>query len=249
VDAGDAERFGAFFPDHATYTFGNLDTVIRRDAIVAATAAAADALPLLRHVVHQVAEVGDRLFCRYTIHTQGTDGADLALPGVTVLELAGDQVIDYRVHLDILPVVAGPLGLPAADPEAVEVARQAFAGLQRGAATGDWSGFVDLLTDDVRIMIPVPAHEENPPEGLLIGKDVAELVFASHHEELVTDVLLEAKRVTANGGGEADFVATSLNDEASARDLARRAVELGGGHVLVNNAGIFPFGPTHETTR
>jgi NAD(P)-dependent dehydrogenase (short-subunit alcohol dehydrogenase family) len=49
-------------------------------------------------------------------------------------------------------------------------------------------------------------------------------------------------------GGKADFVATSLTDEASARELARRAVELGGGHldILVNNAGVFPFGPTQE---
>ena len=32
--------------------------------------------------------------------------------------------------------------------------------------------------------------------------------------------------------------------------MAGRAVELGNGHVdiLINNAGIFPFGPTHETT-
>ena len=30
----------------------------------------------------------------------------------------------------------------------------------------------------------------------------------------------------------------------------RRAVELGNGHVdiLINNAGIYPFGPTHEMT-
>jgi NAD(P)-dependent dehydrogenase (short-subunit alcohol dehydrogenase family) len=47
-------------------------------------------------------------------------------------------------------------------------------------------------------------------------------------------------------GGKADFIAASLTGEASARDLARRATELGGGHVdiLVNSAGIFPFGPT-----
>lgn len=51
-------------------------------------------------------------------------------------------------------------------------------------------------------------------------------------------------------GGKADFVATSLKDEATARDLARQAVGLGGGHVdiLVNNAGIFPFGPTAAAT-
>ena len=51
-------------------------------------------------------------------------------------------------------------------------------------------------------------------------------------------------------GGTADFVAADLGDEASARQLARRATDLGGGHVdiLVNNAGVFPFGPTHEAT-
>lgn len=51
-------------------------------------------------------------------------------------------------------------------------------------------------------------------------------------------------------GGQADFIASDLRDAASAREVARKAVELGHGHVdiLINNAGIFPFGPTHETT-
>jgi NAD(P)-dependent dehydrogenase (short-subunit alcohol dehydrogenase family) len=50
-------------------------------------------------------------------------------------------------------------------------------------------------------------------------------------------------------GGSADFVAVDLSDAASARFLAQRAAELGGGHVdiLVNNAGVFPFGATHDT--
>jgi NAD(P)-dependent dehydrogenase (short-subunit alcohol dehydrogenase family) len=49
-------------------------------------------------------------------------------------------------------------------------------------------------------------------------------------------------------GGQADFIASDLQDASSAREVARRAVELGDGHVdiLVNNAGIYPFGPTHE---
>jgi NAD(P)-dependent dehydrogenase (short-subunit alcohol dehydrogenase family) len=51
-------------------------------------------------------------------------------------------------------------------------------------------------------------------------------------------------------GGQADFIASDLRDAASVRQLARRAVELGQGNVdiLINNAGIFPFGPTHEMT-
>ena len=51
-------------------------------------------------------------------------------------------------------------------------------------------------------------------------------------------------------GGKADFISSDLRDASSARDVARRAVELGDGHVdiLINNVGIYPFGPTHETT-
>jgi NAD(P)-dependent dehydrogenase (short-subunit alcohol dehydrogenase family) len=53
------------------------------------------------------------------------------------------------------------------------------------------------------------------------------------------------------GAGEkADFISSDLRDAASARAVARKAVELGDGHVdiLINNAGIFPFGATHETS-
>ena len=51
-------------------------------------------------------------------------------------------------------------------------------------------------------------------------------------------------------GGEADFISSDLRDASTAREVARRAVELGNGHVdiLINNAGVFPFGPTQETT-
>jgi NAD(P)-dependent dehydrogenase (short-subunit alcohol dehydrogenase family) len=51
-------------------------------------------------------------------------------------------------------------------------------------------------------------------------------------------------------GGQADFISSDLRDASSARQVARRAVELGNGHVdiLINNAGIYPFGPTHKMT-
>jgi len=49
-------------------------------------------------------------------------------------------------------------------------------------------------------------------------------------------------------GGKAEFISSDLHDAASARAVAKKAVALGGGHVdiLINNAGVFPFGATHE---
>jgi NAD(P)-dependent dehydrogenase (short-subunit alcohol dehydrogenase family) len=51
-------------------------------------------------------------------------------------------------------------------------------------------------------------------------------------------------------GDKAGFISSDLRDASSAREVVRRAVELANGHVdiLINNAGIYPFGPTHETT-
>jgi NAD(P)-dependent dehydrogenase (short-subunit alcohol dehydrogenase family) len=51
-------------------------------------------------------------------------------------------------------------------------------------------------------------------------------------------------------GGQADFIPSDLRDVASVRTVARIAIELGDGQVdiLINNVGIFPFGPTHEMT-
>src|SRR5215467_14531421 len=50
--------------------------------------------------------------------------------------------------------------------------------------------------------------------------------------------------------GWADFISSDVRDASSAREVARRGVEIGNGHVdiLINNAGIYPFGPTDKTT-
>ena len=87
-----------------------------------------------------------------------------------------------------------------------------------------------------------------------IGRATAELLAARGLHVVVSgrsaergDAVVQAIRAA---GGRADFVAADLRDEASAKELAARATELGGGHVdvLVNSAGVFPFGPTADTT-
>lgn len=72
-------------------------------------------------------------------------------------------------------------------------------------------------------------------------------VLVSGRDQARGEATVEAIRA---GGGKADLLLSDLGDAGAARDLAARATELGGGHVdiLVNSAGIFPFGPTAATT-
>jgi NAD(P)-dependent dehydrogenase (short-subunit alcohol dehydrogenase family) len=72
-------------------------------------------------------------------------------------------------------------------------------------------------------------------------------IIVSGRDKARGDAVVAAIRAT---GGAADFAAADLGDEFSVRQLARQATELGGGHVdiLINSGGIFPFGPTADTS-
>ena len=87
-----------------------------------------------------------------------------------------------------------------------------------------------------------------------IGRAVANKVAQLGMHVLVVGRNLERGEKTVAeiraAGGQADFISSDLRDAASAREVAKRAVELGNGHVdiLINNAGIYPSGPTLEMT-
>ena len=77
-----------------------------------------------------------------------------------------------------------------------------------------------------------------------IGRAVADkLAQAGIHVMVVGRNVQRGEKTIAEiraAGGKADFISSDLRDAASARAVAEKAVELGGGHVdiLINNAGI-----------
>lgn len=87
-----------------------------------------------------------------------------------------------------------------------------------------------------------------------IGRAVAEQFAARGAHVVISGRDADRGRQVVDGiraaGGTADFVAADLAEVASVRSLAKQASDLGGGHVdvLVNNAGIFPMGPTADVT-
>lgn len=87
-----------------------------------------------------------------------------------------------------------------------------------------------------------------------IGRATAERLAAEGMHVVVSGRNTERGDEVVRGiraaGGTADFVRADLRDAASAKELAEAALAIGGGRVdvLVNSAGIFPFGATADTT-
>ena len=87
-----------------------------------------------------------------------------------------------------------------------------------------------------------------------IGRAVADKLGQSGVHVIVVGRNVQRGEVTIaqirTAGGKADFIGSDLRDAASARAVAKKAAELGNGHVdiLINNAGVFPFGPTDQTS-
>jgi NAD(P)-dependent dehydrogenase (short-subunit alcohol dehydrogenase family) len=100
----------------------------------------------------------------------------------------------------------------------------------------------------------------NAPTALItggtsgIGRAAAnKLALLGIHVLVVGRSVERGERTVAEiraAGGQADFISSDLRDASSTREVAKKAIELGNGHVdiLINNAGIFPFGPTNKTT-
>jgi NAD(P)-dependent dehydrogenase (short-subunit alcohol dehydrogenase family) len=103
--------------------------------------------------------------------------------------------------------------------------------------TGELSGTGALVTGATKGIGRVTAQE--------LARMGAAVVLSGRDEQQGKQAVEEIRAQ----GGEAHFVAAELTDEASARSLARTATAcVGKVDVLVNNAGIYPFGPTAETS-
>jgi NAD(P)-dependent dehydrogenase (short-subunit alcohol dehydrogenase family) len=87
-----------------------------------------------------------------------------------------------------------------------------------------------------------------------IGRAAAQKLAAAGVHVIITGRDATRGQAAVDGiradGGRADFVRADLRDEESARATAATAEKLAGGaiDILVNSAGIFPFGPTADTT-
>lgn len=83
--------------------------------------------------------------------------------------------------------------MTAESENTLKVAQQAFDHLQHGLITGKWSGFLDMLTEDISIWFPMGKYQ-----GLNAGKERAIVFFQYVAESFPEGLTLILDRFTSN---------------------------------------------------
>src|SRR5437867_2829730 len=105
---------------------------------------------------------------------------------------------------------------------------------------------MQMATDSSTALITGGTNEISQTAANKLSQLSIHVVMIGRHVERGEKTVTEIRAA----GGKADFISSDLQNASSAKEVAKRAVELGNNHVdiLINNARIFPFGPTHEMT-
>lgn len=106
VDRMDASGFAEFFTPDASFRFANQEPVVGRAAIAAFVQAIFSSLRAIKHEIHVVWKVPEGLVNEGHVTYTRHDGKEIHLPFMTVSELKGQQIENYRVYIDAAPLYA-----------------------------------------------------------------------------------------------------------------------------------------------
>jgi ketosteroid isomerase-like protein len=106
VDAGDARRFSAVFAEDGQFVFGNAPPVVGRPAVEQAVVGFFASIRGCRHELSRFWPAAGHCAMDGTVTYLRHDGRELTLPFANVFVLRGEQVVEYRVYVDLAPLFA-----------------------------------------------------------------------------------------------------------------------------------------------
>ena len=83
--------------------------------------------------------------------------------------------------------------MSAASPETFKIAQEAFQDFERGLASGEWTPFLERLSEDFTFWFPA-----GPFKGINMGKDKAKEFFASVSRIFPEGLFLTVERIASN---------------------------------------------------
>ena len=105
METNDPLRYGAYYAEDMTLTFGNSPTITGRQNVIAAFAEVLGKVRSLHHDLVNVWEQGDGVILYESVGVWNLlDGSRISINACTVLTVADGKFTDQRIYVDNAPV-------------------------------------------------------------------------------------------------------------------------------------------------
>jgi ketosteroid isomerase-like protein len=107
MEGGDPAKFGSYYADDMTLTFGNSPTITGRQNVIDTMTTVLGTVRSLHHDLVHLWEVGNDVVVYESVGVWNLwDGQQVAIPACTVLTIVGAKFTDQRIYVDNAPVDA-----------------------------------------------------------------------------------------------------------------------------------------------
>ena len=107
MESNDPQRYGSYYADDMTLTFGNSPTIKGRENVLAAFAEVLDRVRSLHHDLVNVWEVDSGVVVYESVgEWRLHDGTKVSIGAATVVTLVDGKFVDQRIYVDNAPVAA-----------------------------------------------------------------------------------------------------------------------------------------------
>ena len=107
VDTSDLSTIEALTAPDVHFRFGNADPTSTRSELLAASQAFLGSLAGIHHEIVDIWEIGDdTVVAVMDVHYRRLDGGELNLPCCNVFRVTDGLIRDYRIYMDVNPVIA-----------------------------------------------------------------------------------------------------------------------------------------------
>ena len=109
TDSGDLARVLELLTDDVHFQFGNAEPAVGHDGFAATVANLQTVVAGISHDLNTVWTVQDphpAVICEMSVTYERHDGSRLTLPCANVFRLRDGRIADYRIYMDINPVLA-----------------------------------------------------------------------------------------------------------------------------------------------
>ena len=107
VDDADRNAIAALTANDVNFRFGNAAPTDTQSELLAAAQSFRDAIADLRHTILDLWEVGDGMVVALMdVYYRRLDGRKLTLPCCNIFRVHNGLVDDYRIYMDVNPVLA-----------------------------------------------------------------------------------------------------------------------------------------------